>query len=141
MRLVLDTNVLISALIAPHGIPAQIMAHLHRFDLLLTKEIVAEVERVLHYPRIQRRYTLNERMISEYLEHLRAVGLIIEPSPAPPILASDPSDDKFLICALFGGADAIVSGDHHLRDLGTFAGIPIASPAEMLTFLDEESPS
>ena len=56
MRIVADTNVLVSAFIQPKGIPAQIMAHQAAFALVATDEMLSELHRVLHYPRIQKKY-------------------------------------------------------------------------------------
>lgn len=53
-------------------------------------------------------------------------------SPVPEVILEDPDDDKFLACAIDGGADYIVSGDHHLLDLGSYEGIPILRPATFL---------
>ena len=55
MKIVADTNVLVSALIQPKGIPAQIMAHQAAFALVATEEILSELQRVLHYRRIQKK--------------------------------------------------------------------------------------
>ncbi|MFN2292205.1 MAG: putative toxin-antitoxin system toxin component, PIN family [Anaerolineae bacterium] len=47
-------------------------------------------------------------------------------------VADDPDDDKFVECALIAGASSVVSGDHHLLELGEYAGIPILSAAEFI---------
>ncbi len=67
---VLDTNVLVSALIVPLGKPARILSQLAELQLIMTKEILAEVNRALHYPRVQRKYNLGEEIIEAYLERL-----------------------------------------------------------------------
>lgn len=62
MRVVVDTNVFVSALISPRGTPAQILAHEFPFELITSEEILGELNRVLHYDRIQKRYNLNEEL-------------------------------------------------------------------------------
>ena len=64
MKIVADTNVLVSALIQPKGIPAQIMAHQAAFALVATEEILSELQRVLHYRRIQKKYRLSNESIA-----------------------------------------------------------------------------
>ncbi len=48
------------------------------------------------------------------------------------VIESDPTDNKYLECAVEGKADLIISGDHHLTDLKAYRGIEIVSPAEFL---------
>ena len=54
-------------------------------------------------------------------------------------IAPDPDDDKFLALAQAGGAHWIIPGDSHLLTVGTYAGIPISSPAVFLASLDQDS--
>ena len=77
-RVVLDTNVLISALIARTGKPARILAYGERLALLTSEDILIELERVLHYPRIQRKYRLTDTLIGGYLEHIRMASTVVE---------------------------------------------------------------
>jgi len=51
------------------------------------------------------------------------------------VIADDPDDDKFLACATEGGADYVVSGDHHLLNLNSYQGICIVTPAAFLHVL------
>jgi len=51
-------------------------------------------------------------------------------------VTADPTDNKYLVCAVEGKADFIVSGDHHLKDLNVFQGIRIADPATFLQMLE-----
>ena len=56
---------------------------------------------------------------------------MVEPAAIPPVILSDPDDDAVLACALAAQAEAIVSGDGHLLQLGAYVAIPIL-PAEIL---------
>ena len=58
--------------------------------------------------------------------------MMVEPRERIKAVAADPSDDKFLECAIAGKADVIVSGDKHLKSLKSFRGIPILPPAAFM---------
>ncbi len=143
MRIVLDTNVWISALISPGGTPAQLLAQLlaplpaPSHILLISPEILAEITRVLGYPKIAKRYGASEQIAQQYIDKISRAALFIQTASVPTesIIAVDPSDDKFLHCAMTGDADCIVSGDRHLKDLGSHQGIPVLSPVDFLNFL------
>jgi putative PIN family toxin of toxin-antitoxin system len=140
MKIVCDTNVLVSALIVKKGKPAQILRRLEDFDLLISEEILAEVDRVLHYRRIRKRYPITEEDINTYLQHLRKASTMIPLQGQLKVIQVDPDDDKFLECAVVGGAAYIVSGDAHLADLKEYQRISILSPAAFLELLTERSP-
>jgi putative PIN family toxin of toxin-antitoxin system len=138
MKVVLDTNVLVSALIVRVGKPAQILRQIGKFELLVSEEILAETERVLHYDHIQKRYHPSEEDIATYLEELRETSILVSVTSNDQVIKADPDDDKFLACALDGGADYIVSGDPHLSSLKMYQGISILAPAEFLQLLERE---
>ena len=140
MRVVLDTNVWVSALITPTGTPATLLHILRDHVLIASEEMLEEVQRVLRYDRIAKRFNLSPEEINHYLANIREkVELIATDLPDLPIVEADPSDDKFLICAVEGMADCIVSGDRHLLGLAFYQDIPIVSSATLLAFLDSES--
>lgn len=132
MRIVVDTNLFVSALIQPKGIPAQILTHDAPFQLVTSEEILAEIERVLGYARIRRKYNLSDQTVHEYLARIRDDSEIIEVSKNAAGASPDPDDDKFLACAVDAGADYIVSGDPHLTSLGGYMGIPVLTPRQFL---------
>lgn len=143
MRVVLDTNVLVSALIVKAGKPAQIMRHSSAFTLLLTEEVLAETAEVLGRKHIRKRYPVTDADVKAYLRSLRAVGTVLEVALQVDVITRDPEDNRFLALAQAGGADYIVSGDPHLTELGIYAGIPILTPAQFLDVLArrEQPPS
>lgn len=95
------------------------------FTLVTSKEIMAELYRVLHYPRILKQFQPSEEDIDEF------IGLILEKALLTPghyslhKIKDDPTDDMFLACALEAKADFIVSRDPHLRNLKHFHGTKI----------------
>jgi putative PIN family toxin of toxin-antitoxin system len=138
MQVVLDANVLVSAVISSRGAPAQILRlwEEERFDVLVSQPILEELERVLHYPRIQQRYDLPEEDVASFLRFMRSGAIIVEPSDKVTVIERDPSDNRYLECAVAGGASYIVSGDQHLLQLGEFRGIVILPPAGFLVALN-----
>ena len=137
IKVVLDTNILVSALIVKVGKPAQILEHIDALELLTSEEILAEVARVLHYPRIQKRYRLSDETISTFLERLRAVSTVVTVHTPVKVITADPDDDKFLACAIDGEASYIVSGDPHLLTLRLYQDIQILSPTTFLDILNQ----
>ena len=139
MRAVVDTNILVRAIIRPHGSVGPVLLRLRQgeYTLLYTWESLEELIDVLNRPRIRDKYHLTDGDIAT------VVGLILvrgeEVTPAERIsVCRDPKDDKFLEIAVTGEADVIVSGDQDLLVLHPFAGIPIVPPNAFLQMLDEE---
>jgi len=137
MRIVLDANVFVSGFISERGAPAKILAYWkeEKLDVVVSPAILQELERVLHYPRLQERYCLPEEDIQRFLRLLRRQAVEVEPSEKLFVITRDPTDDRYSECALAGEATVIVSGDRHLLDIGEYRGIQILSPAGFLAFL------
>ena len=139
MRAVVDTNILVRALIKPHGTVGPVLLRLRHGDytLLYAQLLLEELVDVLNRPRIREKYQLTDQDIQT------VVGLILlrgEPVASEKRITAcrDPKDDKFLEIAVAGGADVIVSGDEDLLTLHPYAGIPIVMPAVFLQMLDAE---
>jgi putative PIN family toxin of toxin-antitoxin system len=137
MQVVLDANVLISAVISSRGASAQILRlwEEEQFDLVVSQPILQELERVIHYPRIQQRYNLPEEDVVRFLRLVRGGASVVEPDFEIQAVERDPSDNRYLECAIEAGASYIVSGDQHLLELGEFQGIVILPPAAFLAVL------
>ncbi|MBI3460427.1 putative toxin-antitoxin system toxin component, PIN family [Candidatus Acetothermia bacterium] len=134
---VLDTNVLVSGLLKRRrgGIPDQILRQISKFRLCLSEDILKETNRVLHYPRIQRKFQLTKEVIQEYLTYLRSIAVWVENIPPLEVIKEDPTDNAVLACAVHAQVDYIVSGDAHLKKLKNYQGIQIIAPAEFLQLL------
>jgi putative PIN family toxin of toxin-antitoxin system len=102
---------------------------------LVSEEILEELGRVLRYRRIAERYALTESIIRDFEASVRAVGVCVPGFYLVTKVEADPSDDKFLACALEGDADFIVSEDTHLRELKHYQGIQIVSLEQFSTRL------
>jgi putative PIN family toxin of toxin-antitoxin system len=137
MKAVLDANVFVSALIARSGIPRQIVDlwREEAFDLLISEAILDEVARVLHYPRIVRLHKLTEPELLELLSLLRDECFLISPAESIDV-SPDDTDNRYLECAVAGGADYLVTGDkRHLLPIGAYLSVRIVSPAIFLALL------
>lgn len=132
MRLVLDTNVAVSAVLGSSA-PARLieLAAEGEIDLFSSDELFAELAEVLARSDIARRLERHHRDASAVLALYEALIARIVPASIART-AADPDDDDVLACALAAGADIIVSGDRRLRNLKSFHRIPILSPAEAL---------
>jgi putative PIN family toxin of toxin-antitoxin system len=127
MRIVLDTNVLMSGIFFS-GLPARILAAWTegRFELVSSLEILAEYRRVGE--RLNKKFTSID--INPVLDLVTRETRIVEPMPVPPSACDDPDDLKFLACALAGSADCIVTGDRALLRATPFHGIEVVTPRE-----------
>ena len=132
-RVVLDTNVIVSALLFG-GTPGRLIS-LWKDKIiqpLVTKEIILEYLRVLAYPDFQ----LTENEIHFILYHeMLPFFKEVDIKSRTAVIEKDPSDDKFLHCAKAGKASAIISGDKHLLNLKSFGSILIMSPAQFLKWI------
>ena len=134
MRIVLDTNQHISAIIRPNGHPAQIVKlwRIGLIELAISPFILEEFEAVVHRPRIQQKYNLSDADIAEYLEVLSTFAVIVPGAITVNAVPDDPDDDIIIACAIEAEADMIISGDQHLLSLGSYQGIPIVKAVDFL---------
>jgi hypothetical protein len=140
LKIVLDTNVFVSSLLARHGAPAQLIDAWRdqRFLFCCSPAILAEVQRVLAYPKLREKYHLTAEEIDTLMDLLEHETLMVPGETAiEPAIPEDPTDEIFLICAVEAGAELIVSGDRHLLALGAYAGIPIVTVGALLDRLAE----
>jgi len=137
IRAVLDANVFVSALLSPRGFSSKILAawHAERFHLVISPAILEEISRAYHYPKIALRHRWPEERIALFIEDLAHLAILTPSERTPNVIAEDPSDNRYLECAVEGGAEYIVSGDQHLLQLATYQGIKILTPREFLAVL------
>jgi len=138
LRVVPDTNVLVSALLASGGSSGVILRLFREgaLDFVLSKLILAEIERVLNYPKIQKRTGWNKQATKAFCMDLGSFCILTQDIAGKSMILEDPSDDKFLYCAAAGNADFIISGDIHLLTLKHYKGVEIVSPKEFLARYD-----
>ena len=105
-RVVLDTNLLVSYLITHRpAIATLIDDHLLRqhFILVTAPELLAELDRVLAYPKLQRYYSEQDR--TQFVALIMAVSEVVDLPEAIPRIGRDPDDDRVIACAVAGAAD------------------------------------
>ncbi|MBP7964434.1 MAG: putative toxin-antitoxin system toxin component, PIN family [Caldilineaceae bacterium] len=132
MRAVLDTNVFVSGLLRPQGVPGQILRlwRTGRLHLLYSPALLDELVNVLARPRL-RKYGLQSDDVRAVIDFLHEYGQLVIPTE-PLAVCRDPKDNHILEIALTSRADAIVSGDADLLVLHPFQGTPILSPADFM---------
>jgi len=138
MRVVVDTNILVSYLITHRPPIAEIIdVHLARgdFRLLTSHVLLKELDRVLQYPRLRRYYDAETRI--RFVALIVALSEIVDLPDEVPRICRDPDDDWVIACAVAGEADLIVSGDRDLLDLEQVGDIPILSARQFLARLRE----
>ena len=140
-KVVFDTNVFISAIIKGKSNPGRLLDMVRggEIELVLSPEILSEIQAVLHYPKIKKIHQLQSEAINAFLKHIASIAQVVQPAKHLGVIKDDPSDNIYLECAVEAHADFIVSGDHHLTDLKAYEGIRIMDPATFLrTIHDEE---
>ena len=140
MRIVLDTNVLISAF-GWGGIPEQVLAAglSGRFELCTSSALLVELERVLAYPAVARAIERRKIFGAEFARMYRRSAMVIETAALPRPVSRDPDDDHVLACALSARADYLVSGDDDLLSLAIFEGIEIVNATTILKMINKQA--
>jgi putative PIN family toxin of toxin-antitoxin system len=139
-RVVLDTNVLVSSLIAEHGFPRQILDTWleDRYALVTSLYLIEELIHVLSYPRIAKRLRLDEDELAAILAALLSKAEVTPGHLCLPGVTRDPKDDAVVACAKEGDVDYIVSGDQDLLVLGEYEGIRVITPCRFVEILQED---
>ena len=140
MRVVIDTNNWISGLLW-RGLPWELLrlAETGQIELCLTPMILTELAETLAYEKLQTRLAQLGLTHADLMSYVMNLSSIFEVAQGEPIVTADPDDDVFLRCAVAAGAAYIVSGDHHLLDLGQYASIPILRVHDFLAQLHRQA--
>jgi putative PIN family toxin of toxin-antitoxin system len=112
LRAVLDANVLVSALIRPTGPPGQIVIKLlegRAFELITSPAILNEVRRSLTYPRVRKYLIASDDELDLWVASLELIADTVKGRLRIKAVVEDPDDDKYIVAALEGRAQFIVS--------------------------------
>lgn len=132
-RVVIDSNVWISAALSPQGAPAQLIRRvLAHASVVFSADTFSELEQRLWKPKFDRYLTPERRR--RIVHDLSAIAFWVEPTPdiASQRHSRDPDDDKFIHAALAAHAAWLVSGDQDLLSVPALPGLRIVSPAAAL---------
>ena len=133
MRAVIDTNVLLSALLWG-GTPHALMEHVRNgtVTLICSPALLAELACVINRPKFDVILLRTNTSRTQTLAEVRLLAEVIDPPPLAQPVCRDKDDDAVLALALAAQADIVISGDEDLLCLENFEGIPILLPAQAL---------
>lgn len=137
MRLVLDTNVALSAFLW-RGTPFHLLDAIPRQPearLFTSEALLEELADVLTRPAAAKRLAAIGRTAQQVLADYAKVADVVFPTAVPSVVSADPDDDQVIAAAVTAGAELIVSGDRHLLDLVRHGEIRIVAPADALRLL------
>ena len=131
MKIVLDTNVLVSGLLTPFGPSGEIVRMVSAGELILyiDARILSEYREVLHRPK----FKFNKELISLLVDFIKLHGQFISSLPLKNRLP-DPDDEPFLEVAIAGKVRSLITGNIVHYPLLSRGGIKIFSPSEFLEF-------
>lgn len=131
MRLILDTNVLVSGIFFG-GVPGQILTAWadEQVSLVLSPAILDEYARV--GAELAAKHSERRAALVAVLDLITVNATIVNATPLSTRVSADPADDVFLAAAISSGTRLIVSGDRHLLDVSGWQGIEVVKPREFL---------
>jgi putative PIN family toxin of toxin-antitoxin system len=134
LKVVIDTNVFISAFYLPESKPAGVVLLARRKTILnlISPQIIKEVERI-----IKKKLLWDNAKTQSAVRRIKTFSEEVHPQERLAIIADDP-DNRILECAVAGHADFIISGDKHLLDLETYQGIKMVTPGKFLEIIEGE---
>ena len=137
LKVVLDANIFVSAVLKPHSDLAKIfeLVKEDKIKLILSDDILSEIRTALLYPKIRKRHRRTPKEIHKFLKKTVRVSIVASGGTKVEEIKDDQEDNKYLSAALEGKADFIISGDHHLKDLKIFHGIRILDPSTFLNLM------
>lgn len=137
MRVVLDTNVLVSGTFW-RGDSEKIIDKIENkeIELILSKDLIDEYEEVINREEIMNKIQNKDLILNESVQKIINDSIIVEPKQKFSIV-EDIDDNKIIECAVEGNADYIVSQDNHLLKLKEFKDIKIVTPEDFLGVLKE----
>lgn len=139
-RVVLDTNVIVSALFWG-SIPAQVFSAALNRDCasVSSEELTAELRRVIERPKFEAKLREKSLTVGSILNSYRAISTYVQIADIPINVVRNPKDRIVLATALGGKADFIVSGDKDLLVLNEYESTPIVTPAQFVKLLHPET--
>lgn len=135
-RVVLDSSVLVSAFLTPHGSVVRLLREpvRSRYQLCLSDAILTETAETLLIKSNLRRYAAySDADVHDFIRWLLTQAEMVPDTPAPRVVPNDPKDDPIIAAAVAVKADYLITGDRaHLLPMGEYEGTRIISPREFL---------
>jgi len=140
LKIVIDTNVFVSATITEKGKPAQILKvwREKKLEVIISPEILKEIGQVIFRPKIKKISFWTEKERYQFIRDSARICILTPGSLELKQAVKHTQDHKFLVAAIEGKADYIVSGDYYLRNLGIYKGIKIVSANEFFQILENK---
>jgi len=145
VRILLDTGVLVRATAKARGPARELLLAIVNgpHDLIASPFLLNELERVLHYPRLQVRLGLSDRDIQEHAQHLRDISELVNAVVREPVVLTDPADDPIVYAAVEGCADVLCTLDRDFYEPEVIAfcqrhNITVTSDVDLLRRLRAE---
>jgi putative PIN family toxin of toxin-antitoxin system len=132
-RVIIDTNVMVSAYLGGRLETIIVAWIAGKFALTVSNQIVSEYINVLNRPK----FKIARSELDDFAALILSKAEFVLPEESIHEVEADPSDNKYLEAAITAQADYIVSGDNHLLSLNSFRGIPIIRPVEFLKTLEK----
>ena len=132
MRIVLDTNVLLSGLMLPDSTPGRIVIAWRKrnFNLVVSGPMLEEITRVLAYPKIRKRLRWDDEHISRYITLLQFEAEVASIAGIDAAVPADPNDNHLLATLIASKADWLITGDSDFDEL--YGQYPIIAPNEFV---------
>ena len=140
LKVVIDTNVFVSATITEKGKTSQILKAWRekKLEVIISPEILKEIGQIIFKSKIKKISFWTDKERYQFIKDLAKICIFTSGSLKLKKAIKHAPDRKFLVAAVEGKADYIVSGYRHLRDLKIYEGIKIASVAEFLQILENK---
>ena len=134
IRIVIDTNVYISALMFG-GLPGSLLdlVFLRSFVTLISPDLLRELDEKLRL-----KFEVSPEDASTILERITGAADVVQPEETLHVVKEDPDDNRVLECAVTGQADYIVTGDRHLLQLSEYRGITVLRVRQFLDSIERE---
>ncbi len=131
MKVVFDTNILVSAMLW-RGTPYRCLLAIRAgfAELILSPPILEEFRGVL-----SKKFAITQEDVEDNIAVVRESSTLIDIPGILHVIMDDPEDDKFIETALVAGAPVVVSGDKHLLRLGDYGGVKVISARAFLDML------
>jgi putative PIN family toxin of toxin-antitoxin system len=142
VRVVLDTNVFVSALLTPDSPPARILELIieRNLRLVISPGIIRELGLVFEYPKLKKalnKHGVADDVVANAILKILKIATITPESEIARGVSCDPKDDMVISCAIEGHADFIISGDQDLIKLESYKGVRIVTPATFLQLITQ----